>query len=105
RTADDRRRECGPPHRLVLHAGGELRRAARTRSATSRKRRPRTPRAMTFLEARQIASTFQRGHPLPFLLAMSGTADPLDLFVPAAAAKARRAAAVRALPVNPLGAR
>ena len=58
---------------------------------------------MTFLEARQIVSTFQRGDPLPFLLAMSGTADPLDLFVRAAAAKRGRAAEMRALPFNTLG--
>ena len=58
---------------------------------------------MTFLEARQIVSAFQRGDPLPFLLAMSGTADPLDLFVRAAAAKRGRAAEMRALPFNTLG--
>lgn len=57
---------------------------------------------MTFLEAHEIVSIFQGGDSLRFLLALSGTADPLNLFVRAAAAKHARTAEMRALPFHTL---
>ncbi|MEJ7810381.1 MAG: HAD-IIIC family phosphatase [Gemmatimonadaceae bacterium] len=57
---------------------------------------------MNFLEAHKLVSGFAGGPPLPFLLAMSGTPDKLDLFLRAAAAKHGRSAAVRTLPFNTL---
>jgi FkbH-like protein len=51
-----------------------------------------------FLEAHRIVSTFTGGEPLDFLLAMSGTAVPLELYVRAHAAQHGRAARVRTLP-------
>ena len=53
---------------------------------------------MKFLEAHRIVSEFSGGEPLTFLLAMSGTAAPLELYVRAHAARAGRAARVRTLP-------
>jgi FkbH-like protein len=58
---------------------------------------------MKFLEAHQIVRGFQGGESLPFLLAMSGTADPLLLYVRAAAAQGGRDARVETLPFNTLG--
>jgi FkbH-like protein len=57
---------------------------------------------MSFLEARKTVAGMRHGQPLPFLLAMSGTAEPLDLFVRAAAAQRGRCAQMRALPFNTL---
>jgi FkbH-like protein len=51
-----------------------------------------------FLEAHRIVSSFTGGEPLEFLLAMSGTPTPLELYVRAHAAQAGRAATVRTLP-------
>jgi FkbH-like protein len=58
---------------------------------------------LTFLEAQRIVSGFAGGEPLPFLLAMSGTPDPLLLFLRAAGAIKGRQAVVRTLPFNTLG--
>src|SRR2546430_2109352 len=58
--------------------------------------------AMTFLEAQKTVAAFAGGDPLAFLLAMSGTADPLGLFLRAAAARRGRSAAIRTLPFNTL---
>ncbi len=58
---------------------------------------------MNFLEARRIVSGFGGGEPLPFLLAMSGTPDPLQLFLKAAGALRNRSVEVRTLPFGTLG--
>lgn len=58
---------------------------------------------MTFLEAQKILASFSGGPPLRFLLAMSGTADALGLFVRAAAARRGRNAEIRLLPYGTLG--
>jgi len=58
--------------------------------------------AVNFLEARRLVSTFQGGPPLPFLFALSGTAEPFMLYLQAAAARRGRAAHVRFLPFNTL---
>ena len=39
---------------------------------------------MSFLEAQRIVKEFKGGEPLPFLLGLSGTADPLILYLRAA---------------------
>lgn len=57
---------------------------------------------MNFLEAKKILSGFSGGEPLPFLLAMSGTPDPLKLYLEAAAAVRGRSARIRTLPFNTL---
>ncbi len=57
----------------------------------------------TFLEAHRTVANFAGGPPLPFLLAMSGTADPLDLYLKAAGARRGRSVAVRHLPFNTFG--
>jgi len=57
---------------------------------------------VTIIEAQRVVSTFQGGDPLPVLLAMSGTSEPLAMFVRAEAAKRHRSAEVRALPFNTL---
>lgn len=57
---------------------------------------------MSFLEARRVLAEFKGGESLPFLLAMSGTADPLVLYLRAAAARRGRSAEVRRLPFNTL---
>ena len=57
---------------------------------------------MNFLEARRVVSTFQGGEPLPFRLALSGTAEPFTLYVRAAAAQRGRAAEMSVLPFNTL---
>lgn len=58
---------------------------------------------MNFLEARRIVAEFRGGEPLPFLLGMSGTADPLVLYLRAAGAKRGCQVAVRMLPFGTLG--
>jgi FkbH-like protein len=57
---------------------------------------------MNFLEARRIVSSFPGGDTLPFLFAISGTADPFDLYLKAAAAKRGHTAQIRKLPFNTL---
>jgi FkbH-like protein len=57
---------------------------------------------VNFLEARRLVSSFQGGEPLPFLFALSGTAEPFVLYLRAAAAQRGRAAEVRFLPFNTL---
>lgn len=57
---------------------------------------------MNFLEAHRIASDFQGGEELPFLLAMSGTPDQLELFLRAVAARRGRKAQPRTLPFDTL---
>jgi FkbH-like protein len=57
---------------------------------------------MNFLEAHKLVTSFAGGPPLPFLLAMSGTPDKLDLFLRAAAAHRGRSAAPRTLSFNTL---
>lgn len=57
---------------------------------------------MNFLEAHRTLNNFTGGSPLPFLLAMSGTANALDIFLRAAAALRGRAALVRTLAFNTL---
>lgn len=57
---------------------------------------------MNFLEAHKLVRGFAGGPPLPFLLAMSGTAEPMALYLRAAAAKAGREAQARTLPFNTL---
>ncbi len=57
---------------------------------------------MKFLEAQRLVSTFRGGEPLPFLFALSGTAEPFALYLRAAAARRGRAADVRLLPFNTL---
>jgi FkbH-like protein len=53
-----------------------------------------------FLEAHRIVTEFSGGEPLEFLLALSGTGAPLELYVRAHAAKLGRAARVRMLPFS-----
>lgn len=55
---------------------------------------------MKFLEAHQIASRAIDGEPLAFLLAMSGTPSPLDVYIRAHAANRGRLAAARTLSFN-----
>jgi len=55
-----------------------------------------------FLEAHQLVSRSSGGAPFPFLLAMSGTALPLDLYVRAHAVQRGLAAEVRHLEFNTL---
>ena len=57
---------------------------------------------MKFLEAHQLVSRSTGGSSLPFLLAMSGTPDPLELYVRAHAAKLGHAAEIRTLAFNTL---
>lgn len=57
---------------------------------------------MSFLEAHKTVRAFKGGPPLEFLLGMSGTADTLDVFVRAAAARRGRSARMRTLPFNTL---
>jgi len=57
---------------------------------------------VNFLEARRLVSTFQGGPPLPFLFALSGTAEPFALYLQAAAAQRGHAAHARFLPFNTL---
>jgi FkbH-like protein len=57
---------------------------------------------LTFLEARRLVNGFQGGDPLPFRLALSGTAEPFELYARAAAARRGRAAQMSVLPFNTL---
>lgn len=57
---------------------------------------------MNFLEARRILNGFAGGPALPMLLAMSGTGEPLELYLKAAAASRGHEAKVRLLPFNTL---
>lgn len=58
---------------------------------------------MNFLEAHRLASTFAGGPPLQFLLALSGGAEKLPVFIKAAGAKQGRSVQMRTLPFNTLG--
>ncbi len=58
---------------------------------------------MNFLEAHRLVADFRGGESLPFLFAISGTADPFVLYLKAVAAMRGRAADVRLLPFNTLG--
>ena len=60
---------------------------------------------MSFLEAHSLVTSFTGGEPLPFVLAMSGTAEPLELYLRAAAAKRGRSAVPRTLAFNTLAQR
>lgn len=57
---------------------------------------------VSFLEAQRTLKSFKGGRPLAFLFALSGTADPFDLYLRSAAAKRGRAAEVTLLPFNTL---
>jgi FkbH-like protein len=58
--------------------------------------------SLTFAEARRILEAVQDAEPLPLLLGMSGTADPLEVFVRAHAVRAGRPVEIRTLPFNTL---
>jgi len=57
---------------------------------------------LNFLEARRLLDGFTGGPPLPFLFALSGSVEPFDLYLRAAAAKHGRLAVPRVLPFNTL---
>jgi FkbH-like protein len=57
---------------------------------------------MNFLEAKRIVTGFAGGPALPMLLAMSGTGEPMELYLKAAAATRGRDAKIRLLPFNTL---
>src|SRR2546422_252086 len=57
---------------------------------------------INFLEGRRVLNSFKGGLPLPFLFALSGTAEPFEPYLRAAAAKRGRTAEVRFLPFNTL---
>jgi FkbH-like protein len=57
---------------------------------------------VNFLEATEILSRFAGGERLPFLLGMSGTPNPLDLYLRAHAAKRGVSAEARTLPFGTL---
>lgn len=57
---------------------------------------------MNFLDAKRIVAEFSGGPEIRVLLAMSGTGEPLELFVKAAAAERGFAAKLRLLPFNTL---
>ncbi len=57
---------------------------------------------MNFLEAKRVVAAFTGGAELPFLFALSGTAEPFALYLRAAAALRGRAARPRFLPFNTL---
>lgn len=57
---------------------------------------------MDFLEAHKTLSSFKGGADLAFVMAMSGTASQLKIFLSAAAAKHNRSAVVRTLPFGTL---
>jgi FkbH-like protein len=57
---------------------------------------------VNYLEARRLIAGFAGGPELPFLFALSGTADPFRLYVEAAAAKRGLSARPRFLPFNTL---
>ena len=58
---------------------------------------------MNFLEARRIAANPPVGSDLRFLLAMSGTAEPLQVYLAAHAAQSGHRVVTRTLPFNTLG--
>jgi len=55
-----------------------------------------------FLEAQHLLRSFRGGEPLPLLVALSGSGEPLELYVRAAAAQRGRTAEVRFLAFNTL---
>jgi FkbH-like protein len=57
---------------------------------------------VSFLEAQRVLKGFKGGTPLAFLFALSGTADPFELYLRGAAAKRGRSAQVTLLPFNTL---
>ena len=57
---------------------------------------------MNFLDAKRIVAEFSGGPELRLLLALSGTGEPLELFVKAAAAERGLTAKLRLLPFNTL---
>jgi FkbH-like protein len=57
---------------------------------------------VTFLEAKRLVDKFAGGAPLSFLLASSGSAEPFDLYLRAAAAKEGRSVDYSVLPFNTL---
>lgn len=57
---------------------------------------------MNFLQAHAIVKAFAGGPALPFLVGMSGTAEPLSVFLSAAAAQHGYEATLRFLPFNTL---
>ena len=57
---------------------------------------------MNFLEARRVLDAFRGGEALSFALGLSGTGEPFEVYLRAAAAKRGRAAEVRFLPFNTL---
>ena len=58
---------------------------------------------MSYLEASRTLAAFPGGPPLSFLFGLSGSSEPFDLYLKAAAAKRGRSATVRRLPFNTLG--
>ncbi|HEY9465283.1 MAG TPA: HAD-IIIC family phosphatase [Vicinamibacterales bacterium] len=61
---------------------------------------PGVPAPMTFLEAHRFLASFKGGTPASLLVAMSGTALQLEMFVRASAARRGIDATVRTLPFN-----
>jgi len=57
---------------------------------------------VNFLEARRLVATFEGGAPLPFVFGLSGTGEPFELYLRAAAAQLGRAADPTLLPFNTL---
>jgi FkbH-like protein len=57
---------------------------------------------LNFLEAKRLLDGFAGGPPLPFLFALSGSAEPFDMYLRAAAAKHGRLAVPHILPFNTL---
>ena len=57
---------------------------------------------MNFLEAKRVVAEFSGGPELPMLLGMSGTGEPLELYLKAAAARRKLTARPRFLPFNTL---
>lgn len=57
---------------------------------------------MNFLDAKKIVAEFGGGPELPLLLALSGTGEPLELYLRAAAAKQGSSLRLRLLPFNTL---
>ncbi|HEX7939006.1 MAG TPA: HAD-IIIC family phosphatase, partial [Gemmatimonadaceae bacterium] len=72
-------------------------------SALAAPDRPPADGELTFLEARRVLAGFSGGPRLEFLLGMSGTADPLSVYLEAAAARRGRSAATTFLPFGTLG--
>src|SRR6266853_6564105 len=57
---------------------------------------------VNFLEARRLVTTFEGGAPLPFVFGLSGTGEPFELYLRAAAARGGRTAQTTVLPFNTL---